>query len=192
MDFHGFRVPQDCVSHLKAVFSSRGDFIQGFCLGYFAREHFLKLLGSVMNDIEHNFVDIVSSERILQWRVAVQELISVDFAVEFILDLLREIARAFFMKKVQPVVDTIDTRIETLKKEKNRKKKKKGTASTKPRDKRLVSKVAGPTNASKKMLTTTLQVCHLLLQSLNSCVSSIYNGLNLFHEKGSGNLTKMV
>ena len=70
-----------------------------------------------MNDIEHNFVDIVSSERILQWRVAVQELISVDFAVEFILDLLREIARAFFMKKVQPVVDTIDTRIETLKKE---------------------------------------------------------------------------
>ena len=64
--------------------------------------------------------------------------------------------------------------------------------STKPRDKRLVSKAAGPTNASKKTLTTALQVCHLLLQSLNSCVSSIYNGLNLFHEKGSGNLTKMV
>ena len=39
------------------------------------------------------------------------------FAMEFILGHLRETGRAFFMKKVQPVVDTIDTRIETLKKE---------------------------------------------------------------------------
>ena len=70
---------------------------------------------------------------------------------------------------------------------KRRKKK-----STKPRDKRLVSKAAGPINASKKTLTTTLKVCHLLLQSLNPCVNSIYNRLNIFHEKGSGNLTEMV
>ena len=66
--------------------------MQGFRLGRSAREHFLKLLGSVMNDIEHNFVDTVSLERILQWRAAVQELISVGFAVEFILDHLRNIA----------------------------------------------------------------------------------------------------
>ena len=90
--------------------------MQGFRLGYSVREHFLKLLGSVMNDVEHNFVDTVSSERILQWRATVQELISVGFAVKFILDHLREITRAFFMKKVQPAVDAIDTRIETLKK----------------------------------------------------------------------------
>ena len=91
--------------------------MQGFHLGRSTREYFLKLLGSVMNDIEHNFVDTVSSERILQWRAAVQELISVGFAVEFILDHLYEIARAFFMKKVQLAVDAIDTRIEALKKE---------------------------------------------------------------------------
>ena len=53
-----------------------------------------------MNDIEHNFIDTVSAERILQWRVAVQELIRVGFSVEFMLDYLREITRAFFMKKV--------------------------------------------------------------------------------------------
>ena len=100
VNFHGFRVPQDCVSHLEAVFSSRGDFMQGFRLGHSAREHFLKLLGSVMNDIEHNFVDIVSFERILQWRATIQELISKGFAVEFVLDHLREIARVFFKKKV--------------------------------------------------------------------------------------------
>ena len=91
--------------------------MQGFRLGRSAREHFLKLLGSVMNDIEHNFVDTVSSERILQWKAAVQELINVGFAVKFILDHLREIARAFFMKKVQPAVNAINTWIETLKKE---------------------------------------------------------------------------
>ena len=64
------------------------------------REHFLKLLGSVINDIEHDFVNIVSTERILQWRAVVQELVSVGFVVEFIPDHLRDIARAFFMKKV--------------------------------------------------------------------------------------------
>ena len=92
MDFHGFRVPQDCASHLEAIFNNQGDFMQGFCLGRSAREHFLKLLGSIMNDIKHNFFDSVSSERILQWRAAAQELISMGFAMEFILDHLHEIA----------------------------------------------------------------------------------------------------
>ncbi|KAK9999044.1 hypothetical protein SO802_018647 [Lithocarpus litseifolius] len=59
VDFHGFRVPEDCASHLEVVYSSRGDFMQGFCLGRFAREHFLKMLGSVKNDIEYNFVDTI-------------------------------------------------------------------------------------------------------------------------------------
>ena len=63
VDFHGFRVLGDCVSHLEAVYSSCGDFMQGFRLGRSAKEHFLKLLGSVMNDIEHNFVDTISAER---------------------------------------------------------------------------------------------------------------------------------
>ena len=53
-----------------------------------------------MNDIEHSFVDTVSTERILQWRAAIQELVSVGFAVEFILDYLCEIARAVFMRRV--------------------------------------------------------------------------------------------
>ena len=39
------------------------------------------------------------------------------FAVGFILDHLREVARAFFMRKVQPVVDVIDARIKIPKKE---------------------------------------------------------------------------
>ena len=39
------------------------------------------------------------------------------FAVEFILDHFREIARAFFMRRVQPAVNAIDTRIEAMRKE---------------------------------------------------------------------------
>ena len=74
------------------VHNNRGDFIQGFCLGCSTREHFLRMLGSVMNDIKHNFVDTVSTERILQWRATIQELISVGFVVEFILDHLHEVA----------------------------------------------------------------------------------------------------
>ena len=82
------------------IYSSRGDFMQGFRLGRSTREHFLKMLGCVLNDIEHSFVDTVSTERILQWRAAIQELISVGFAVGFVLDHLREVARALFMRRV--------------------------------------------------------------------------------------------
>ena len=64
-DFHGFRVLEDCVSHLVMVYSNRGDFMQGFHLGRSTREHFLKMLKSMMNDIEQNFFDTVSTERIL-------------------------------------------------------------------------------------------------------------------------------
>ena len=82
--FYGFRVHRDYVSHLEVVYSNCGDFMQGFRLGCSARDYFLKLLRSVTNDIKHNFVDTISIERILQWRAAVQELISLGFAVEFI------------------------------------------------------------------------------------------------------------
>ena len=73
---------------MEAVFNSCGDFMQGFLFGRSMREHFLKLLGSMMNDIKHNFIDTMSAERILQWRAVVQELIRVGFAMEFMLDYL--------------------------------------------------------------------------------------------------------
>ena len=46
-----------------------------------------------------------------------QELVSVGFAVEFLLDYLREIARAVFTRRVRPAVDAIDSRLEILRKE---------------------------------------------------------------------------
>ena len=117
VNFYGFWVPKECITHFEAVYSSRGNFMQGFLFGRSMREHFLKLLGSVMSDIEHNFIDTMSVERILQWMATVQELIRVRFTVEFLLDHLQEIVWAFFTKKVQPAVDAIDARIKSLKKE---------------------------------------------------------------------------
>ena len=117
------------------IYSRHGNFMQEFRLGRSSREHFLKMLGCVLNDIEHNFIDSVSAGRILQWRAMIQELISVGFAVEFVLEHLREVARAFFMRKVQPTVDAIDARIELLKKE---------VADLEGRRKRLLSGVGGP------------------------------------------------
>ena len=52
--------------------------------------------------------------------------------------------------------------------------------------------MARPTNVGKKALATALQVCHLLLQSLNLCINSINGWLNSLHENGLGNLTEMV
>ena len=55
--------------------------------------------------------------------------------MEFLLDHLREIVRAFFMRKVQPSVDAIDARIESLKKE---------VADLKDHRERLFSRVTNP------------------------------------------------
>ena len=52
--------------------------------------------------------------------------------------------------------------------------------------------MVGSTNARKKGLTTTLQVRHLLPQSLNACINGVNSKLNLLYEEGSGSLMKMV
>ena len=101
-----------------------------------------------MNDIEHNFVDTVSTEMILQWRAVIQELFSVDFAVEFILDHLREVVRAVFMKRVQPTIDAIDTWIETLKKE---------VTDLKGHCERLLSGIGGPSRFGDQTLISGLR-----------------------------------
>ena len=44
-------------------------------------------------------------------------MIHVGFALEFLQEHLREIVRALFVRKIQHVVDAIDTHIENLKKE---------------------------------------------------------------------------
>ena len=66
VDFYSFRVPEDCVSHLVMIYSSRDNFMQEFRLGRSTREHFLKMLGCVLNDNEHSFIDSVFAKRILQ------------------------------------------------------------------------------------------------------------------------------
>ena len=105
------------------------------------------MLGCVLNDIEHHFIDSVSVGKILQWKAAVQELISVGFAVEFILEHLREIARAFFMRRVRPTVEAIDARIELLKKE---------VADLEGRREPLLSGVGGPSRFGDQSLISVL------------------------------------
>uniref|UniRef100_A0A7N2LI47 non-specific serine/threonine protein kinase n=1 Tax=Quercus lobata TaxID=97700 RepID=A0A7N2LI47_QUELO len=147
VDFYSFKVPEDCVSHLVMLYSRHGNFMREFRLGRSSREHFLQMLGCVLNDIEHNFIDSISARKILQWRVVTQELISVGFAVEFILEHLREIARALFIRRVQPAVEAIDARIELLKKE---------VADLDGHRERLLSDVGGPSRFGDQSLITGL------------------------------------
>ena len=121
--------------------------MQELHLGRSTREHFLKMLGYVLNDIEHNFIDSISTERILQWRAVIQELISVDFAVEFVLDHLHEVTRALFMRRVQPAVDAIDACIKLLKKE---------VVDLEGRRECLLSGVSGPNHFGDQSLISEL------------------------------------
>ena len=73
----------------------------------------------------------------------IQELISMGFAVEFVLDHLRKVARALFMRRVQPAVDAIDARIELLKKE---------VVDLEGRREHLLSGVSGPSRFGDQSL----------------------------------------
>ena len=57
------------------------------------------------------------------------------FAVEFVLDHLRDVARALFIRRVQPAIVAIDAQIELLKKE---------VVDLEGRCERLLSGVGGP------------------------------------------------
>ena len=61
----------------------------------------------------------------------------------FVLDHLREVARAFFMRRVQPAVDAIDAQIEILKKE---------VADLEGRCERLLSSIGGPSRFGDQTL----------------------------------------
>ena len=70
------------------------------------------------------------------------------FAMEFVLDHLGEVARAFFMKRVQPTVNVIDAQIKILKKE---------VADFEGRRKRLLSSIAGPNRFGDQTLISRLR-----------------------------------
>ena len=76
-----------------------------------------------------------------------QELISVGFAMEFILEHLCEIARAFFMRKVRPAIEAIDVCIELLKKE---------VADLEGRREHLLSGISGPSRFGDQSLISGL------------------------------------
>ena len=69
------------------------------------------------------------------------------FAVEFVLDHLHEVARALFMRRVQPAVDAIDAQIELLKKE---------VMDLEGRRERLLSGVGGPSRFGDQTLISGL------------------------------------
>ena len=69
------------------------------------------------------------------------------FAVEFILEHLREITRAFFIRRVRPAVEAIDVRIELLKKE---------VADLEGRREHLLSGIGGPSRFGDQSLISGL------------------------------------
>ena len=77
----------------------------------------------------------------------IQELISVGFAVEFVLEHLREVTRAFFMRRVQPAVEAIDAHIKLLKKE---------VADLEGRRECLLSGISGPSHFGDQSLISGL------------------------------------
>lgn len=111
-----YYMPDDSIDHLRAILKKQGDFTKHFPLGLVAGECFLKLLGSMLNDIQHNFLDTSSTKRILKWRAIIQELFDIKFKVHFVMEHICTIAHAYFRQGAKSVVDSIDVQIANMKK----------------------------------------------------------------------------
>ena len=70
------------------------------------------------------------------------------FVVEFILDHLREVAHAIFMRRVQPTINAFDARIEVLKEE---------AADLEGRRESLLSSIGGPSRFGDRTLISGLR-----------------------------------
>lgn len=114
MSFLSFSVPAEGLPLLNALLEKHGDFTVGFKLGVGTGDFMLHLLCCVLIDMVHSFFETLTETRILEWRSVVRELMSAGFALDFMLDHLRLVARTLFSRRIKSAVSTLDTQIASL------------------------------------------------------------------------------
>uniref|UniRef100_A0A2N9IYJ5 Uncharacterized protein n=1 Tax=Fagus sylvatica TaxID=28930 RepID=A0A2N9IYJ5_FAGSY len=115
-DFIQFKVPSEGLPLLIQLKERYGDFMAGFQFGATTGSFMLSMLCAILLDMQNSFVGNIDEVRLLEWRGVVRELMKAGFAVGFILDHLRDMARAVFNQRAKGVIENLNTQIVDLKK----------------------------------------------------------------------------
>jgi hypothetical protein len=113
-DFEEFRVPQEGIRFLKALWEKYGSCSSYFRLGVHVGSSMLTLLCCVLAHIEHTRLEDIIEVHILEWKAMVQEITKEGFKFSFILDYLRRLARDMFSRRILAELRAVEARAAAL------------------------------------------------------------------------------
>jgi hypothetical protein len=111
VSFLRFQVPSGCLLILESLHKRFGDFTSGFKFGYGSGSFYLHLLSGMLCDMRRTPLELVTEGKLQDWRGVARELIDLGFAVDFLLERIREVARMYFGRKASAEVEAIDAQI---------------------------------------------------------------------------------
>ena len=108
MSFLRFQVLSGCLPILESLHKRFGDFTSGFKFGCGSSSFYLRLLSGVLCDMRRTLLELVTERKLQDWRGMARELIDLSFAVDFLLEKIREVARMYFGRKTYAEVEAIN------------------------------------------------------------------------------------
>uniref|UniRef100_A0A2N9ESZ5 Uncharacterized protein n=1 Tax=Fagus sylvatica TaxID=28930 RepID=A0A2N9ESZ5_FAGSY len=100
----------EVVSAVKELAKS-GDFTVGFAFGCGCGSIFLHFLSGALYDMRQTSLELVTEEKLKDWRRVAKELIDHGFAVVFLLEKIHMVAQMYFGKRAFAEAKAIDTQI---------------------------------------------------------------------------------
>jgi hypothetical protein len=76
-----------------------------------ASTFYLRLLSDVLCDMRRTPLELVTERKLQDWRGVARKLIDLGFAVDFLLERIREVARMYFGRKASTEAEAINAQI---------------------------------------------------------------------------------
>jgi hypothetical protein len=111
VSFLRLKHPSECLLVLEDLRERSGDFTVRFEFGYGCGSIFLHLLSGVLYDMRQTSLELVTEEKLKDWRRVAKELIDHGFTVVFLLEKIHMVAQMYFGKRASAEAKAIDTQI---------------------------------------------------------------------------------
>jgi hypothetical protein len=111
VSFLQFQVPSGCLLILESLHKRFGNFTSGFKFGCGSGSFYLRLLSGVLCDMRRTPLELVTERKLQDWKGVARELINLGFAIDFLLERIREVARMYFGRKTYAEAEAINAQI---------------------------------------------------------------------------------
>ncbi len=111
MSFLQFQVPSGCLPILESLHKRFGNFTSSFKFGCGSGSFYLRLLSGLLCDMRRTPLELVTERKLQDWKGVARELINLGFAIDFLLERIREVARMYFGRKTYVEAEAINAQI---------------------------------------------------------------------------------